>query len=251
MGAFLTLSPSGEISTGMDLMKMAKFLNKISQTNPDAVLNMSDTMVILSKGFGQGVVNTLQNGVVSTQPFNAKTEDCIVVVQGGTVAQIVPKNPGQGWTIEVTPSGETHHALGIHSTIVGAPDSTDPDTQAILQWLYDGNVGQSSLALAQHLHLIPTGQNQDRDVSHSTPQDAADFARCAALLDRAPFLNNLLPQMAQVSQGWDTLMKKDASGLSRWDSGLEQGRILLQQPHDDAPSNVGVYQKTQTVRLKI
>ena len=251
MGAFLTLSASGEISSGMDLMKMAQFLSKISKANPDAVLNMSDTMVILSKGFGQGVVNILQNGVVTTQPFNAKTEDCIVVVEGGTVAQIVPKSPTHAWTIEVTPSGETHHALGIHSTIVGAPASTDHNTQAILQWLYDGNVGQSSLAVAQHLHLIPTGQNQDRKISRSTPQDAADFARCAALLDRAPFLNDLLPNMAQVSTEWGKLMEKDASGASRWDAGLAQGRVLLQQPHDDAPSNAGVYQKTQTVRLKI
>lgn len=251
MGAFLTLSPSGEISTGMDLMKMAKFLSKISKANPDAVLNMSDTMVILSKGFGEGVVNTLQNGVTTTQLFNAKTEDCIVVAQGGTVVQIVPKNPAHAWTIEVTPSGETHHALGIHSTIVGAPVSNDPNTQAILQWLYDGNVGQSSLALAQHLHLIPTGQNQDRKISRSTPQDAADFARCAALLERAPFLNDMLPKMAQVNKEWEALMEKDASGASRWDAGLQQGRALLQKPHDDTPSNAGVYQKTQSVRLKI
>lgn len=54
MGAFLTISSSGEISTGMDLMKMAKFLSKISEKNPNAVLNMSDTMIILSKGFGKG-----------------------------------------------------------------------------------------------------------------------------------------------------------------------------------------------------
>ncbi len=214
-------------------------------------MNMSDTMIILSKGFGEGVATTLLNNQVSTQAFNAKTEDCILVVQGGSVVQIVPKNPSYAWTIEVTPSGETHHALGIHTRIVGAPASADPNTQAILQWLYDGNVGQSSLALAQHLHLIPTGQNGDRDVSTSTPMDSADFARCAALLERAPFLNDMLPQMAQVNTQWAKLMEQDSSGVSAWDNGLERGRAVLQQPREDVPSNAGVYQKTSTSRLKI
>lgn len=248
MGSYLTISSSGGISTGMDLMKMAKFLGKISEKNPNAVMNMSDTMIILSKGFGEGVVNTLRNDATSSQAFNAQKEDCIVVVEGGTVVQIVPKNPAHAWTVEVTPSGETHHALGIHSTIVGAPTSTDPNTQAVLQWLYDGDVGQSSLALAQHLYLIPSGHNGDREVSSSTPHDAADFSRCAALLERAPFLSDLLPRMAAVNAQWNALMEPDASGTSRWDVGLAQGQAVLQIDREKAPSNAGVYQKT---RLKI
>lgn len=235
----------------MDLMKMAKFLSKISEKNPDAVLNMSDTMIILSKGFGQGQVNTIVEGSVSTQAFDTTKDDCIVVVGGGSVVQIIPQNPAHTWTIEVTPSGETHHALGIHASIVGAPNSSDANTQAVLQWLYDGEVGQSSLALAQHLHLIPTGQNDNREISSSIPYDASDFARCAALLERAPFLNDLLPQMSQVNTQWAKLMEKDSSGVSAWDKGLEGGRSLLQQPREDVPSNAGVYQKTSTARLKI
>lgn len=249
MGSFLTISPSGGISTGMDLMKMAKFLTKISEKNPDAVMNMSDTMVILSKGFGEGVVNTLCNDEVVSYAFNAKSEDCIVVIAGGTVTQIIPKNPAHAWTIEVTPSGETHHALGIHSSVVGSPDNTDPNTQAVLQWLYDGNVGQSSLALAQHLHLIPTGNNGEREISSSIPHDASDFARCAALLNRAPFLNDLLPNMSTVNEQWKALMEPNSSGVSRWDVGLKDGQDLLQKDLPEVPSNAGVYQKTQRIKI--
>lgn len=235
----------------MDLMKMAKFLSKISEKNPDAVLNMSDTMIILSKGFGQGQVNTIVEGSVSTQAFDTTKDDCIVVVGGGSVVQIIPQNPAHTWTIEVTPSGETHHALGIHASIVGAPSSSDANTQAVLQWLYDGEVGQSSLALAQHLHLIPTGQNDNREISTSIPYDASDFARCVALLDRAPFLNDLLPQMAQVSEQWKQLMTPDAPGKSRWEIGLEDGRSLLKKERPAIASNAGVYHKKETKKKQV
>ena len=257
MGAFLTISETGEISTGMDLMQMATFLKKISKDNPDAVLNMSDAMVTLSKGLGVGVVSVLHDGGTSTSRFDATQKDCMVVVAGGSVAQIVPQDPTHAWTIEVTPAGEAHHKKGVHNTIVGRPTHANSETQAILEWLYDGNVGQSSLSVAQHLHLIPHGENANRKVSRSVPADTADFSRCAALLERAPFLNTQMAKMAQVSKEWEQLMAKDKDGKSLWEEGLEHGRKMLANSKP-APSNAGVYPKVKTsdsttpvARLKI
>lgn len=242
MGDFLTLSSSGEVSQGMDLMKMAKFLSQLAEDKPDAVMNVRDTMVVVNKGFGEGQVHVLRQGQTQTQPFNAIKKDVIVVVGAGSVAQIVPTT-GKALTVEVTPSGATHFKYGEHTSVVAQPTGHTPQAQAVLQWLYDGDVGQSSLALAQHLYLVPHKLNNGRKLSSSVPCDAADFSRCVALLDRAPFLLNDLTKMMEVSAEWSALLTPDASGVSAWERGMESGRALLEQNHPLPPSNAGVYNR--------
>jgi hypothetical protein len=74
----------------------------------------------------------------------------------------------------------------------------------VVKWLATGHVGTSSKCMAMWLAFGE--QTTDR----RCPADPDDLDRCLKLLDQAPGLRPLIPQMTKVSEQWARL-------VPRWD----------------------------------
>jgi hypothetical protein len=68
-------------------------------------------------------------------------------------------------------------------------------------WLDEGDIGQSSLAMAQAISGIAL-----TDDDSATPWDADDFQRCVALLERVPSFAQHLNRVAGLSPAWAALI---------------------------------------------
>lgn len=244
MAAFLTVSSSADVTNGVAINDMVKCLKLIDERKSGAVLNMTDTTLIVKKGYGPAQVDVTHNGQTTSQKLDGKKDDYIVVA-GGALVHLRHVDPTRCWTIDVTPSGEARFTRGIEQAAPAVPEGLDEQATAIHQWLYDGEVGSSSLALAQHLYLIPNGfkERTDKDISKSIPYDADDFSRCVLLLRRAPFLAERIKEMAQVSEEWAQLVRKNGDEPSAWEKGVHEGEVLLAKNLPTPPSNAGVYRK--------
>lgn len=105
---------------------------------------------------------------------------------------------------------EQHDACPVPAVLpVVKPPRTAPNTttQALFAWpglaawLDEGDLGQSSLAMAQAITGIPL-----TDDEAATPWDADDVERCVALLDRVPSFVPHLNRVALLSPAWASLI---------------------------------------------
>ena len=80
----------------------------------------------------------------------------------------------------------------------------DETQQAVIDWLSNGEVGESSKCMAMWLAF------GKRAAHGSHPHDPDDLDRCLKLLQRAPGLRAMLPAMAGMSGEWAAL-------VARWD----------------------------------
>jgi len=76
----------------------------------------------------------------------------------------------------------------------------------IAEWLANGETGSSSRNMAFWLGF---GVKAKRDWFFS-PCDPADFDRCLRLLEVVPELRERIPEMAELSVGWERI-------VARWD----------------------------------
>lgn len=78
------------------------------------------------------------------------------------------------------------------------------DTNQIqaIQWLANGEVGESSRCIAMWLAF---GTKVD-GARYSIPHDPDDMDRCIKLLCCVPGLRPLLPQMAELGPGWTAMV---------------------------------------------
>lgn len=67
----------------------------------------------------------------------------------------------------------------------------------IADWLFGGNTGTSSKAMAAHL--------SGRKAENSYPSDGGDFGRCMGLLASVPEFRARIGEMATLSKQWATL----------------------------------------------
>ena len=73
----------------------------------------------------------------------------------------------------------------------------------LLQWVFNGNTGLSSKAMAAHLYCIRI-ENEFNRVFH--PGDAGDFGRCMELLAAVPEMRHHLRRMAELSPTWAAIV---------------------------------------------
>jgi len=86
-------------------------------------------------------------------------------------------------------------------------ESSGPVERRARQWLDNGELGTSSLAIRAHM----TGERQEREVP--APRDTADLRRCILLLKRIPEWVPRMGEMASypewvgLAPEWDSLME--------------------------------------------
>lgn len=78
--------------------------------------------------------------------------------------------------------------------------------EQVLDWLANGEVGESSRCMAMWLAFGKLA----RDSFGGYPHDPDDMDRCLKLLHRAPGLRERLHKMAELNKGWEAL-------VARWD----------------------------------
>ena len=76
--------------------------------------------------------------------------------------------------------------------------------EKILDWFANGQVGESSKAMA----CVAMGNPNNVYLPH--PSDPADFNRCLLLLDAVPEIKNVMDKVANISEVWGKL-------VARWD----------------------------------
>lgn len=247
MGNFITIDKKGGIIEGIDLMKMASVFQKIADKNPNATLNMSDTFLLFSKDCGPVKLSISTKSNVEIIPINPKKDEVFIIEKGSLVHISLTGEQLQhpiSYTINVFESGQSN----ISSGIVDAPalfSHQNPDVMAVQQWLRNGQVGESSLAIVQQLVLKPNNVlHLAKRESVSTPRDTSDFSRCVLMLDAIPSLWNRIQEMAELNDEWKNLLD-NSSGQSKWDAGVEKARVYLQNATTtEAVSNKGRYTLT-------
>ncbi len=78
--------------------------------------------------------------------------------------------------------------------------------EQVLDWLANGEVGESSRCMAMWLAF----GRHTREGRRAYPLDPDDMDRCLKLLHKAPGLRALLPKMAELNKTWAAL-------VARWD----------------------------------
>lgn len=73
----------------------------------------------------------------------------------------------------------------------------------LLQWVFNGDTGLSSKAMAAHLYCIRI-ENEFNRVFH--PSDASDFGRCVELLAAVPEMRVHVFRMAELSPTWAAIV---------------------------------------------
>ena len=72
-----------------------------------------------------------------------------------------------------------------------------------IDWLVDGERGQSSDAIFQTLHVVQI----EGESATQHPRDLADWRRCQLLLEKNPSLATQMGRMAPVSATWERLTR--------------------------------------------
>ena len=80
----------------------------------------------------------------------------------------------------------------------------DATQEAVVAWLANGEVGESSKCMAMWLAF---GQ-RTRGVFGNHPHDPDDMDRCLKLLHHAPGLRERLPKMAELNKTWAALVDR-------------------------------------------
>lgn len=77
-------------------------------------------------------------------------------------------------------------------------------SQAIIEWLANGETGMSSRNIAFYLGfgIIPKRE------AYFAPSDPSDLCRCLKLLEVAPELRKDLPKMAGLSKHWQRIVDR-------------------------------------------
>lgn len=78
--------------------------------------------------------------------------------------------------------------------------------QNLVAWFLEGEVGESSKAMAAKLSGWADRKGKKAQRFTSYPLDAGDFRRCLLMLEAVPELAPLLPKMAEVGPVWAALV---------------------------------------------
>ena len=124
-----------------------------------------------------------------------------VVKFPGTVDEeiVVNRRKNKFFLTQLTLTG-TSWAKDVH--VLSAGDGSYDSLRAkVLDWVANGELGQSSKAMA----LAAAGSNGG---SKFAPADPADFNRCLLLLQAVPEINAHMHKVARLSDRWATLVDR-------------------------------------------
>lgn len=174
----------------------------------------------------------------ATMAPGKRGRDAIFWLPVHAIVRVKPEH-GEGWAIGITRNGTLRWAAGFDAEVSCEPEPASADDPAgaanVLRWLAEGEVGQSSKAMAHRLVGVPT--EVDEPCAH--PLDIGDFARCLAFLEAVPEAAKRVAEMADVSPAWAELAKdwegirvlykgEQAAGLSHRESN-EAVKVALER----------------------
>lgn len=129
-----------------------------------------------------------------------------------------------------------------------APTITDMNCTAVLplesfaEWLANGDVGLSSLAIVQRLTGITMTVNGAwKNGCEDTPKDPGDISRILAMFDMVPAARAYLSLMGDVSADWETIVR-------HWDEIEEQYRQEEHNPSGCAPKTYRMLKHLKEVK---
>lgn len=211
-----------KVNTSVPLTLYALALEHASKENPDALLSLSQSTIILD-GAGPAWIQVDDQPLVRVLPdddircFFLDPSQCF---------KMLHDDPSLSFQIAVQPSGESSvQPIGAIDGPQKAPAHVPGYVQEIYNWLYDGNVGQSSSALAYHLGFKPLYLPWPSEISSSVPHDQWDWNRCFLLLSRVPELQAMMSQMAEVSEDWKALVSSE-NGTPVWQEKMNAWKPL-------------------------
>lgn len=131
-----------------------------------------------------------------------------------------------------------------------APTITDMNCTAVLplesfaEWLANGDVGLSSLAIVQRLTGITMTANGTRkNGCEDTPIDPGDISRILAMFDMVPAARAYLSLMSDVSADWETIVR-------HWSEIEEQYRQEEHNPSGCAPKTYRMLKHLKELELE-
>ena len=111
---------------------------------------------------------------------------------------------------------KTRLVTGLAPTIPDMNYTTILPLESFAEWLANGDVGLSSLAIVQRLTGITmTANGVRKNGCEDTPKDPGDIRRILAMFDMVPAARAYLSLMGDVSADWETIVR-------HWDEIEEQ-----------------------------
>lgn len=218
MSNFLNIDKDLNVKEGIDIMQMAKIYEKMAKKDPDAKLNLDDNFIILNNITGEININSnLEKSNKTTIKLDGSNKQ--ILVPNGSIA-IVNTNE-KSLTIQFSPSGKLILSKENSSELRQKPEYINDIHQKIDDWLWNGETGLSSMAIVQHLFLIPNNlMKKDEEIYYSIPRDDSDYSRCVKMFDAIPELMEKLPNLSKINDNWAKIMEKETNDLSIFENNL-------------------------------
>jgi hypothetical protein len=223
MSKMWTIAKDGTSRSAVSMDSFSRFLMKEAKRDPTLKFSMTDAYVCLSPGYGPAVATWTGPGAVSLTPVKipAKGEVFLAIPPGQSLRIVHETDAKKSVTVENPPSGEARLAVGAALTPPKAvPEGLTGDLNAaahtVVSWFLNGDVGNSSRALADHLVRVPAGMIASDKVKKSAPFDDYDARRCLLLLRSLPESFQDLSSMSAVSDEWKNWLTADDAGVTPW-----------------------------------
>ena len=249
MGNMYRISKDGTVREGMDLQIFSRTLTRMAQKDPNATFDPRQTWVYIEPGFGPAWITVHgADGVEPVRREEGDSEDMYAISPGTSLEVVHDLAVNGSHRFQVFPSGQSEHTL-LHETATTGPQQAPlgaPEyVQQALDWLHFGEVGQSSLALVQHLILIPAKLVNPKKASQSTPSDNADWRRCWQVARQIPYIEQHIQDMAAVNDDWKDLVEpyEGSNGNTEWNTFMKK--------FDDNPPSAPRQPAPPSSRIKV
>jgi hypothetical protein len=187
------------LPSGIDLDTMGKALRKISKDFPK-VSDLDDFVFVFMD-----------------EPISASCSDVKAKkypLYKNHNFWIIPKNA------QIILTQEQQSSTFTFNNVTGLKLNTKDDTlpsrmtaqeMVALNWLHEGNIGNSSLSLC--FHIFPQletyfSKNNHKDFQFSTPKDKSDFNRCLQFVETVNIFPEQLLKVGEIDPNWTNIINK-------------------------------------------